>query len=113
MKRTFGAICLFLMACLGLQAAQVDTLMVRSESMNKDIKVVAIRPDKTLKGEKCPVVYLLHGYGGHAKTWIEVRPDLPQIADRDENGEKLHHEVSIMSDDIVMLTSLKEVYFDW
>ena len=33
------------MACLGLQAAQVDTLLVRSESMNKDIKVVAIRPD--------------------------------------------------------------------
>ena len=83
MKRTFGTICLLLMACLGLQAAQVDTLMVRSESMNKDIKVVAVRPDKAVKGEKCPVVYLLHGYSGHAKTWIEVRPDLPQIADRD------------------------------
>ena len=83
MKRTFGTICLFLMACLCLQAAQVDTLMVRSESMNKDIKVVAVRPDKAVKGEKCPVVYLLHGYSGHAKTWIEVRPDLPQIADRD------------------------------
>ena len=83
MKKTFGAICLFLMACLSLQAAQVDTLIVRSESMNKDIKVVAIRPDKAVKGEKCPVVYLLHGYSGHAKTWIEVRPDLPQIADRD------------------------------
>ena len=83
MKRIFGTICLFLMACLGMQAAQVDTLMVRSESMNKNIKVVAVRPDKAVKGEKCPVVYLLHGYSGHAKTWIEVRPDLPQIADRD------------------------------
>ena len=57
--------------------------MVRSESMNKDIKVVAVRPDKAVKGEKCPAVYLLHGYSGHAKTWIELRPDLPQIADRD------------------------------
>ena len=61
MKRTFGVICLFLLACLGLQAAQVDTLFVNSPSMNKDIKIVSIRPDKALKGEKCPVVYLLHG----------------------------------------------------
>ena len=83
MKRTFGTICLFLMACLGMQAAQVDTLMVRSESMNKDIKVVAVRPDKAVKGEKCPVVYLLHGYSGNAKSWIEIKPELPQIADRD------------------------------
>ena len=29
------------------------------------------------------------------------------------NGEKLHHEVSIISEDAVMLTSLKEAYFDW
>ena len=45
MKRTFSAVCICLLACLGMQAAQVDTLLVRSESMNKDIKVVAIRPD--------------------------------------------------------------------
>ena len=83
MKRTFGTICLFLMACLGLQAAQVDTLLVHSESMNKDIKVVAVRPDKAMKGEKCPVIYLLHGHSGNARTWIDVRPDLPEIADRD------------------------------
>ena len=83
MKRTFGAVCICLLACLSLQAAQVDTLMVRSESMNKDIKIVAIQPDKAVQGEKCPVVYLLHGHGGHAKTWIQVRPDLPEIADRD------------------------------
>lgn len=83
MKRTFGTICLFLVTCLGLQAAQVDTLLVRSESMNKDIKTVLIRPDKAVKGEKCPVVYLLHGYNGHYKTWIQVRPDLPEMADRD------------------------------
>ena len=83
MKRTFGAICLFLLACLGLQAAQVDTLLVHSPSMNKDIKIVSIQPDKALKGEKCPVIYLLHGYSGNEKSWLEFRPDLPQIADRD------------------------------
>ena len=83
MKRIFSAALICLLACLGMQAAQVDTLMVRSESMNKDIQIVAIRPDKAVKGEKCPVIYLLHGHGGHAKTWIQVRPDLPEIADRD------------------------------
>ena len=83
MKRTFSAALVCLLACLGMQAAQVDTLMVRSKSMNKNIQIVAIRPDKAVTGEKCPVVYLLHGHGGHAKTWIQVRPDLPEIADRD------------------------------
>ena len=82
-KKLLGLICMSLFACFSLQAAQVDTLLVRSESMNKDIKVVAIRPDKAVKGEKCPVIYLLHGHGGQAKTWIDVRPDLPEIADRD------------------------------
>ena len=82
-RKTFSACCAFLLACFSLQAAQVDTLMVRSESMKKDIQIVAVRPDKAVKGEKCPVIYLLHGYSGHAKTWIQIRPDLPEIADRD------------------------------
>lgn len=83
MKRTLGTICLFLLACLSLQAAKVDTLSVYSNSMKKDIKIVAIRPDIATKGEKCPVIYLLHGYSGKARTWLDVRPDLPEIADRD------------------------------
>ena len=48
MKKLVGSVCICLMACLHLQAAQVDTLLVRSESMNKDIKIVAVRPDKAV-----------------------------------------------------------------
>ena len=81
MNKSFCAICLFLLSVLSLQAAQVDTLMVKSASMNKEIQVVTIRPDKAVRGEKCPVIYLLHGHGGHANTWLNVRPDLPKIAD--------------------------------
>ena len=33
------------------------------------------------KGVDCPVIYLLHGFGGNAKTLIGIRPELPQIAD--------------------------------
>ena len=64
-------------------AAKEDTLLVNSPSMNKDVQVVVVTPDAALgkKAVACPVIYLLHGYGGNAKTWIGVKPDLPQIAD--------------------------------
>lgn len=68
---------------LSLHAARVDTLMVESPSMKKSVKVVFILPDKALDGKAgtCPVVYLLHGHGGNAKSWIELKPELPAIAD--------------------------------
>ena len=64
-------------------AAKVDTLLIKSPSMNKDVKVVVVTPDVALgkKALACPVLYLLHGYGGNAKTWIGIKPNLPQIAD--------------------------------
>ncbi|WP_455671922.1 alpha/beta hydrolase [Phocaeicola sp.] len=65
------------------RAAKVDTLSVHSNAMDKGVTVVAIRPDKAVAGEKCPVVYLLHGHGGNAFTWIGIKPELPRIADRD------------------------------
>lgn len=83
MRKVFSTVCLLFIACLGIQAAKVDTVKVRSQKMNKDIEVVTIRPDKALKGEKCPTVFLLHGYAGHAKYWLSIRPDLPEIAERD------------------------------
>lgn len=68
---------------LSIQAAKVDTLNVHSKSMNKDVTVLTITPDKALKGEKCPVIYLLHGYGGNAFTWMGIKPNLPEIADKE------------------------------
>lgn len=72
-----------LLLALPLRAARVDTLMVKSPSMNKEVKVVVVVPDKALgqQAAACPVAYLLHGHGGNAKTWINVKPELPQIAD--------------------------------
>lgn len=84
MKKRFFTLFIGLL-CLseGTRAAKVDTLSVHSTAMNKDVKVVTICPDKAVAGEKCPVIYLLHGFGGHAYTWITVKPELPQIADRE------------------------------
>ena len=80
-KKLFTAILLF----LSIQAfgAKVDTILVKSSSMNKDIKVVMIVPDVALgnNAKTCPVIYLLHGHGGNERSWIGVKPQLPQIAD--------------------------------
>lgn len=66
-----------------VQAAQVDTLNVYSPSMGKEVKVVCILPELALMEDAAefPVVYLLHGYGGNAFTWLHIKPDLPDIAD--------------------------------
>ena len=68
---------------VGMQAAKVDTLSVHSDAMNKEVQVITICPDKAMAGEKCPVLYLLHGYGGNAGTWLGIKPELPQIADKE------------------------------
>ena len=82
-KKSILLVSLLLLWLLPSQAARVDTLMVKSPSMNKEIQVIVVTPDKAM-GEKavaCPVLYLLHGHGGNAKTWIQIKPNLPQIAD--------------------------------
>lgn len=66
--------------CFTLWAGKVETLKVKSPSMNKEVEVVVVTPEKP---GKYPVVYMLHGHGGNAKSWVELIPDMPQVADRD------------------------------
>lgn len=82
-KRIFLSAFLILVLAAPSFAARVDTLLVNSPSMNKDVQVIVVTPDAALgkKAVACPVIYLLHGYGGNAKTWIGVKLNLPQIAD--------------------------------
>ena len=82
-SKHFLFVFLLQVAAFSVQAARVDTVFVKSPSMNKDVKVVYILPDKAVakNPQACPAVYLLHGYGGNARTWIGIRPELPQIAD--------------------------------
>ena len=67
------------------QAATVDTLSVWSASMNKGVEVVVVVPDgaRTKTGSAYPVLYLLHGYSGYAANWLQVKPELVQLAERD------------------------------
>lgn len=82
MKR-LQILCGILFLFAAAQAARVDTVMVKSASMNKEVQVLYVIPDKATgkETEACPVVYLLHGYGGNAGTWLGIKPDLPEIAD--------------------------------
>lgn len=78
MKRKTFILSLVLLLTLVANAAKVDTILVKSASMNKNIQVVTVVPEK--KG-KYPVVYLLHGYSGNAKSWIGLKPELKNISE--------------------------------
>lgn len=83
MKRRNLWLAIFLTLPLAVFGSRVDTLMVKSPSMNKKVKTIVIIPDKALgaNAKACPVIYLLHGYSGNADAWPGLKPDLPQVAD--------------------------------
>ena len=82
-KRTSLSAVLLLLLAVSVQGARVDTTWVDSPSMKKKVEVIYVVPDKALgeNPQACPVVYLLHGYGGNAGTWIGIKPELGKIAD--------------------------------
>ena len=76
-------IILILTTCIAITnvfAKQVDTIEVLSPSMNIKIKNVVILPADYESKTNIPVLYLLHGYGGNHKTWIQIKPELPDLA---------------------------------
>lgn len=82
LKKLAVVLCVLAGVSFASEAAVVETLDVRSASMKKEVKVVCISPDRMAAGERCPVIYLLHGHGGNYNTWMTIKPELPEIADR-------------------------------
>jgi len=81
MKR---AIFLIILICsiTGTYAAQVDTLKVVSQAMNKTIPSVVIVPDAPDAPKNgYPVVYLLHGAYENQTAWLRNVPALKDYAD--------------------------------
>ena len=73
---------LFLHITLCSFACTVETLENQSQNLKKASKVVVIQPSPTSQvGEKYPVVYLLHGYGGNYAQWSKISPQLAKTAD--------------------------------
>lgn len=57
-------------------AAKVDSLDVASPSMNKTYKAAVVLPESYSKSKvSYPVLYLLHGGGGHFSDWLKLTPD--------------------------------------
>lgn len=69
-----------LLSCL-LDAAEMRDVTVTSASMNRQITNMVITPDRRSSNEHFPVVYLLHGYNMTPRDWLNVQPQLPDIAD--------------------------------
>ncbi len=65
--------------------ASVDTVLVYSASMKKEIKTVVITPKSyQLSRVLYPVVYLLHGYSGCYSDWIKKVPSLQSLSDENQ-----------------------------
>ncbi|QMU27508.1 alpha/beta hydrolase [Adhaeribacter radiodurans] len=81
----------FLLAILLLpagyvSAAKVDSLDIPSAAMNKTYKAAVVLPNAYAKSKAAfPVLYLLHGGGGHFSDWLRQTPDkqlLHKLADQ-------------------------------
>ena len=58
------------------RAAQVDSLDVPSKVMNKPYKAAVVLPSAYSSSKNAyPVLYLLHGGGGHFSDWLKQTPD--------------------------------------
>jgi putative tributyrin esterase len=76
MRKKHLLLLLCFLTILSTQAANVDTLVISSPSMQKTLKAGVVTPDgyKKKKNGPYPVLYLLHGYGGNFSNWLKVPP---------------------------------------
>ncbi len=82
MKRLYLLFVLFgFLIAQSLIAANIDSVLVRSKSMEKDINALVIIPDTYNTNLEYSVVYLLHGYGDNHKGWIAKGPIVQQLSD--------------------------------
>lgn len=73
----------FFILSFSAQAARVDTVMIMSEKMNREIGALILTPDGYDKAkDNFPVLYLLHGYSGNYKDWDSKSPHLPALVDK-------------------------------
>ncbi len=80
MKRILFPLLTLLLYVNGIGAQQVDTVAVQSH-MGCEVHNLVILPENYKNDSiRYPVVYLLHGYGGNHLKWLEIKPNLPQLA---------------------------------
>lgn len=82
MKKSLFSL-LFIAIVFIAKAATVDTVLIHSKCMNKDVKCVVITP-RNYQSDTAhlPVLYLLHGYSGNYRDWVSKAPDLLNAIDK-------------------------------
>ena len=64
------------LAYIHSRAGNVDSLDIPSAVMNKTYKAAVVLPSTYQNNKKVyPVLYLLHGGGGHFRDWLNLTPD--------------------------------------
>ncbi|WP_439880321.1 alpha/beta hydrolase [Pontibacter sp. MBLB2868] len=65
---------LFIFCCFFSAQAEVDTLAIKSASMQQVLKAGVVTPAgySRKKSEPYPVLYLLHGYSGNFSNWLKA-----------------------------------------
>ncbi len=80
MKRIFLPLLSLLLYITTIGAQQIDTIAVQSR-MGREVHNVVILPENYANDTtRYPVVYLLHGHGGNHLKWMNIKPNLPQLA---------------------------------
>ena len=82
MKKLFAMMAAALMAVTA-GASVTDTLTVATKHLETPMRVTVIAPDKAMRGDSVPTVYILHGYGGDYRSWTTItRKDFGELADK-------------------------------
>lgn len=79
--RFFATIIAIIAFSLPSLASRLETIEVKSESMNKNVNVSVVLPD-SYGARRLPVVYLLHGYGDNNLIGYLNRTNVRQLADQ-------------------------------
>ncbi len=81
-QRAIFSLSILIFCTVSAFAAKLDTVSVFSNSMQKDVKCVVVRPTTVKKSQELPVVYLLHGYGGSHKTYTSEGYCIKDLSDK-------------------------------
>jgi len=81
MKRILSSILLFF-AVISASAAKVDTISVATSNLDAPMNVFVIIPDNAQPGQRFPTAYVLHGYSGDQRDWLNHQPRILDMADR-------------------------------
>lgn len=79
-NKIFLSVLLF--ASIKTFSATVDTVSTYSPCMSKQIKALVVKPDSYDGKKTYPVVYLLHGYTGNFRDWVNYVPGIKKLVDQ-------------------------------